>query len=153
MAELNRAQFWKDNPNQMALPGMEEHAHPLAEALSHGMHVKTEFNDDYGAVPTVKTSLVHPGGWTVAQLNTVTEKTRGHPKGEIDWVGTDPAFRRRGYASALYRAGRGMTTIKPNHSGDRTPEGDKWARAVTAKYGGRVPNHNNLDLDDFYERD
>ena len=150
MPPVNHRQFFKANPNQMAFPGMEEHAHPGAKALAEG------YSFHFNAVPdpTTKTrnahllelSLQKPGEPPASTLNWVDLKQPDFElgPGEISMVETRPGEEGKGLASALYGVGRTMARIKPRHSTKRTQSGDRWARSVSQKYGGRVPKKNTL---------
>jgi len=146
----------------MALPGLEEHAHPGAKLLSQGWHFRTDTiplgantYHQLSAEPshhvttdpwaeTVGGSLVHehfPGAvlqWSGGGPGS------GYKKGEIAMVETAPSHSHQGVASALYGMGRSMARLKPQHSSERTPEGDAWARSVSKRYGGRVPKVNTF---------
>jgi len=148
-------QFWKENPNQMALPGMEEHAHPGTPLLAKGYHFKAEkldFSDEDTSADdpdseAASLTAYRPGEnpqehepvgeltWRSKETN--TSGGSHFPRGEIAWV--ESREPKQGIASALYGMGRQMAAVKPEHSAYRTPEGDDWAPRVSAKYGGRVP--------------
>lgn len=66
--------------------------------------------------------------------------------GELNWYGTtgtihhvsvDEEHARRGLATAMWDMGQ-EARPKPKHSGDRTTQGDAWAKSV----GGRIPRRN-----------
>lgn len=142
MPEVNRQQFLKANPNQMALPGMEEHSHPGARALSQGFHFTVGHwgsDGNYGEIGAVHEDW---GDQNVAELNW-RQKNHSGPKGEITWVHTNPEHQGQGLATALYGIGRTMARVKPKHSTDRSDEGEAWAPKASAKYGGRVPKRRN----------
>lgn len=150
MPEVSRAQFWKSDPNQMALPGMEEHSHPGARLLSQGYHFEHEAMEIPGGAWNHES---HPIEHT---LSTMTPE--GHTAGKLSWVhGNAPAVglspgeismvethgpRHTGIATAMYGVGRQMARVKPRHSTIRTAAGDGWAKTTVAKYGGRVPKKN-----------
>ena len=58
-----------------------------------------------------------------------------------------PVHRRQGVASALFNGAKGLASEygvkRPQHSSDRSDQGDAWARAV----GGRLPRR--VTLEDF----
>lgn len=152
MPTLNRKQFWKANPNQMALPGMEDLSHPGAVALSQGYRFVRKGNSDRAQVaahlstdyPGEDTRPPHRRQDSVAQLtwaksNEAYTMDADLNKGEIEQVYTDEEHSRKGLASALYGIGRTMARVKPQHSWNRTPDGDVWAQSVSKKYGGRIP--------------
>jgi hypothetical protein len=171
MPPLSSRQFWKANPNQMALPGLEEHSHPGARVLAQGFRFE-HHDEDVGAssgqdahshsllvVPHTDATqrLVHGldahhyglpySENPKAAANLMWASGRDSPRnglssGEIGMVETAPGHTRKGLATSLYGVGRTMARIKPKHSVVRTREGDKWARTTTAKYGGRVPKKN-----------
>ena len=142
MPEVNRQQFWKANPNQMALPGMEEHAHPGAKVLAQGYRFVRGRNREN----SVRVLKLNKGHDTVSGLAWGDDEgSHGmyddpHRKGEIVMVHTDDAHRRQGLASTTYAVARQMARVKPQHSDERTPEGNAWAHAVTKKHGGRKPS-------------
>jgi GNAT superfamily N-acetyltransferase len=55
-------------------------------------------------------------------------------EGEIQWITVTPHYRRRGYATELYRAAL-LSGIDVRHSPQRTIDGHYWAQAV----GGELP--------------
>jgi hypothetical protein len=125
---------WKMNPNQMALPGMEEHAHPGATLLSQGYRFEPEENqyairihayDDYSSSKNPAASL---SWWKPKDFG-----------GEIQMVETRGEHRGRGLANALYGMGRDLSNVKPEHSPDRTAQGNYFAFAASKKFGGKVP--------------
>jgi hypothetical protein len=59
-------------------------------------------------------------------------------------IGVPSHERHKGIASVLYGMGREMARVKPRHSIERTTAGDKWAKEVSKKYGGKVPKKNVL---------
>jgi len=56
------------------------------------------------------------------------------PDGEVEWIGTLPRYRRKGYARALWEHVKAQG-ITPRHSDSRSREGTAWALAV----GGDLP--------------
>jgi hypothetical protein len=139
-------QFFTANPNQMALPGMEEHSHPGAKALSQGYrfeHERTVARVGPWATHYHSLKATHPdvaASPEVGMDREVAAKLDWRDQGgEISMVQTQPSQQRQGLATALYGIGRTMTTRKPQHSPRRTIEGNAWAPAASKKYGGRVP--------------
>ena len=132
MPPVNAQQFWKNNPNQMALPGMEEHSHPGALHLAQGYHF-----DTYVGKQAVRVRAKHPDIVQGAAASLRWDKSSG----EIGGVGTRESHQHQGLATALYGMGRTMTRVKPQHSPIRTDEGDAWALKASAKYGGRIPKN------------
>lgn len=129
-----RRQFWNSNPNQMALPGMEEHAHPGAVHLAQGYHFRT-----VASPSVVKVSAEHPDTYKSSAAHLRWAANNGH----IEGVMTAQSHRHKGLATALYGMGRTMTAVPPEHSPMRTPDGDAWAPKATAKWGGHVPPNIN----------
>lgn len=134
------------NPNQMALPGMEEHAHPGAMHLAQG-HIFHANRTDDSVQLTVGPANPRASTGT-ASLTWATKPIAGdnwpgntYKRGEIKMVETPPRSRRKGLASSLYGIGRQMASVPPEHSASRSDMGDKWAPAVTEKYGGHVPEN------------
>jgi GNAT superfamily N-acetyltransferase len=133
--------LWKEgpSPSQMALPGMEQHAHPGAVHLAQGYRFETS-----GEYPMI---VAKKGDEKAGYLSWRGHDDRGssaaekgpRPAGEITMVKTEPEHQRKGLASAMYGMGRQLATQPPEHSTIRTPKGDKWAKAVTKKHGGSVP--------------
>jgi GNAT superfamily N-acetyltransferase len=75
--------------------------------------------------------------------------------GPINYVGVIPEYRRRGVATAMYQLGHQLAreysdrvNSGPEHSRDRTPEGDAWAKAV----GGWLPPIITKDESDSWPR-
>lgn len=130
MPAVSKDQFWKSNPNQMALPGMEEQAHPGAVYLKQGYSFDTHVGG-----PTVRLRAKHP----TAIQGAAASLRWSSSSGEIEGVGTRVSHQGKGLATALYGMGRTMTKRKPQHSPIRTAEGDAWAPKASAKYGGRIP--------------
>lgn len=74
----------------------------------------------------------------------------GKVVGELNWYGTtgtihhievEDGYYRQGIATAMWEWGQEMRP-KPKHSGDRTTQGDAWARSV----GGPIPRRNMASL-------
>jgi hypothetical protein len=130
----------------MAMPGMEEHAHPGAVHLAQGRIFHANRNAD-----SVQLTVgpANPRASTgTASLTWATKPIQGdgwhaesYHTGEIKMVETPPRSRRKGLASALYGIGRQMTSVPPIHSANRSDMGDLWAPAVSKKYGGHVPKN------------
>ena len=139
MPSLNRDQFWKANPNQMALPGMEDISpNPAAPHLARGYHVVAGHDPYDGSFLQIRKP-----GTAGARLDwsTLPLSNRTRPSGEIQMVKTGPGEERQGLATALYGIGRTMARVKPQHSVVRTRRGDSWALKASASYGGRVPKN------------
>jgi hypothetical protein len=146
--------FFKANPNQMALPGMEELSHPGARVLARGYHFEHHSKpltpDAWGRPSRGRghtLSVRFRGGSSdISELHWPDEPDRGAglSKGEIGWVHTQDYKRGEGLATALYGVGREMAKVKPRHSTVRTQQGDAWARTTVKKLGGRVPKKNTL---------
>lgn len=136
MPPLQSRQFWKANPNQLALPGLEEHAHAGANLLAQGAHFKAEHVNEPGEPPRASLYALSGDNYRVGELHWLADDVG---RGEIGLVETHQRAQRNGVASALYGLGRQMARVKPQHSPDRTEEGDAWAQKVTKKYGGKVP--------------
>lgn len=152
------------NPNQMALPGMEELSHPGAKALAeeptgmffhHGPdkydnRANITFAVDNG--PNASYDPRYPSEGRprdyigVGHMAWNAGPAYKHPlgagqirKGEIEDLHVDSAYRRKGIAAAMFNVSRQMLPyMKPTHSPERTRAGDSWARAV----GGRLPKLN-----------
>ena len=133
MPELNDAQFsgWKANPNQMALPGMEDLSHPGAHVLAQGYHFEHTV-DEFGTRSLWAMKGTHLGGYLQWQQHEDYE-----PRGEIQMVKTED--RGRGLASSMYGMGRTMARVKPVHSIVRSRLGNEWAHKVSERYRGRIP--------------
>jgi hypothetical protein len=149
---VSKQQFWKANPNQMALPGMEELSHPGAMHLAQGYHFKS--------MHTSETELMtaHHPQWGEQELAALDWRRKGtypewsdegwlhhRPRGEITWVKTNDSAdsEKKGLATAMYGMARTMTRVKARHSTDRTSQGDQWTPKSAAKYGGPVPKNRN----------
>jgi hypothetical protein len=136
------------NPNQFALPGMEQHAHAGAELLAKGLSF-----DYRSTVSRSGTSTDHEHRlsaqdkslpWQDREVSHLKwagseDDYSGYP-GEIIYVGTKQTQRGRGIASALYgmatdpNVATGNDTV-PLHSTTRTVDGYNWS----AKVGGWDP--------------
>ena len=77
----------------------------------------------------------------------------GKQVGELNWYGTtgtihhievEAEYMRQGLATAMWNWGQDFGRPKPKHSGDRTTQGDAWARSV----GGPIPRRNAGWADD-----
>lgn len=148
------AQLWKGNPNQMALPGMEKHAHAGAEMLARGVTFKTAARVGrlgqtmglYAHVPVTK------GGVKTGQSRPAAELLwKTGSGGEINWVHTKGKYQGKGIASTLYGVGRDLATVQPNHSAVRTTDGDAFAHSSSNRYGGFVPTNAESDLPDRWD--
>lgn len=157
---LSQRQFFKANPNQMALPGMEDVSpNPMAHLLTKGYTVEHMMNSTSGMHtlalhhPEAKTEYVTGFPGDVAALTwagSAKEMPRhmayhyrgGYSPGEIAMVQSHTQG--QGHATALYGVGRKLTRVKPRHSVERTHEGDRWAKIATEIHGGRVPKKNTL---------
>lgn len=127
--------------NQMALPGMEEHAHPGASTLAQGYRFEhsqgRSSNSRNGGVMRHTLSAVPDGGHSQWDgVSDLTWASSHHPytyPGEIEGVFTNKDHQRRGLARSLFRVARemdfGQDTV-PVHSPDRSPQGQKWSSAV-----------------------
>lgn len=80
--------------------------------------------------------------WTLLDGDKELSRIMIDHDGMVQWVGTKPGHRRKGYARQLWDH-LVASGIDPKHSAQRYPDGDKWAHAV----GGYVPP---LDTDSFY---
>jgi hypothetical protein len=159
---LNPKQFLREvNPNQQALPGLEEHAHPFAKYLAQGLTLNYEHLPAHTSVGGISGSIYHhdeahslaarkprPDGSSeiMAHIDWKgrTNKYGTYP-GEIDFVsnrsmdpGINPSSRHPGLAQALFHSAHhfdfGQNTV-PVHSTLRTPLGEKFAQAT----GGPTP--------------
>lgn len=73
-----------------------------------------------------------------------------HPKtGELKNIYVEPNYRRQGIATALWSEGRKIAqsqkgVVAPQHSSDRTDEGDAWAQSTGDRLPQRksAPTHN-----------
>lgn len=159
MPEVSRAQFLKADPNQQAMPGMENLSHPGAALLSQGYlfdHESQPFQNLNGdSRPgagshhflNVMTPEGHHAGsmsWTEGNEKRVIGSRWGHSPGEISGIEVSSDHQGRGIATAMYGIGRQMARVKPRHSTARTGEGDAWARTTTDRFGGQVPKKNTL---------
>ena len=148
-------QFFKQNPNQMALPGLEEHSHPLASALAQGYTAKHHVENGSQLGHVLSLSHEAEGGIEASSLEWAHDNSRykhsygvgGYKKGEIIMVETNRRHEGKGLASGLYGFARQNARIKPQHSPERTSAGNSWANAVSDKYGGSVPRHRG----DYYD--
>ena len=157
---LAKRQFFKENPNQMALPGLEEHAHAGAPILAQGLRIEHRVADNHDLTNMAGTHTLAavddsteyseraaPHLRTAAKLtwNAGTEKdtNAGYKRGEITGVFTQERQRQKGIATQLYGVGRTMmkNVPKPEHSPTRTPDGDKFAEKSSGKYGGKIPRN------------
>jgi len=143
---LNSSQFWKQNVNQMALPGFEEESHPGAPLLAEGYtfeHRESEL--PHSSLYTLE--AYSPEGDSAGFMEWGHRRDdSGHHSalGRIQMVSTHRGYQHEGVATALYGMGRRFARIKPQHDTRRTWEGDRWARSTTEKFGGRVPKRNTL---------
>lgn len=90
MPAVNRQQFWKSNPNQMALPGMEEQSHPGAKLLAQGYAFRTHSTDMGGGQMQHEINAVHPDLEGDARAIT-PHMTFGLDKGvasSLNWAGS-----------------------------------------------------------------
>lgn len=150
MPEVSRAQFLKANPNQQALPGMENVSHPGAALLKQGYHFEHHSIPADHFDPAARGShhvieAISPIGTQAAELNWPDTKQpsnsygKGLGQGEISWAGTEAPYRGQGIATTLYGIGRTMARVKPRHSKLRSEAGDAFAAKSAAQYGGRLP--------------
>jgi hypothetical protein len=145
MPEVSSNQFFKANPNQMALPGLESHSHPGAHALSQGFTFshelyKSKVNKEHQTHILDLKGEDSPGGQSrVSSLEWAAKARRGYKKGEIEQVNTSGLERGKGLASALYGVAHEMTTLPPQHSANRTEVGNVWAHSVNKKYKQHMP--------------
>jgi hypothetical protein len=172
MPPLSSRQFWKSDPNQMALPGLEEHGHPGARVLAQGFRFEHQ-TKNIGGNPDAKEHTLalvphskgqqrlvhgldaqhyglpyHDNPKTAASLSWASGKDApriGLSSGEIGMVETADGHKGKGLATSLYGVGRQMARIKPRHSTSRTKDGQQWAQKATDKYGGRVPKKNLIE--------
>ena len=158
--------MWKENPNQMAIPGMEEHAHPGAHLLTQGhMFSATTTNSEnvlalhvHDAADVDTSHVLHsPKGYLPTkelynhtpmepQFNKrehsrLTWDDRAHNDvGEITGAYTDNvAHQSKGLATTLYGMGRKLGRTMPEHSDERSEAGSRFARASSRVHGGYVP--------------
>lgn len=141
------------NPNQMALPGMEELSHPGAKVLAanpDGMFFH-QGPDEYSKNASISFGLENGESYDdnaeamrKDYIGVANMKWNAGPKrepgpverGEIENIHVDSAYRRQGIGTAMWGIGRQMLPyVKPQHSVDRTEKGDAWAKSV----GGKLP--------------
>lgn len=169
MPDLNPRQFGLsgEDPNQLALPGMEKMSHPWAEHLSRGLTLAHEYDphEDFHVLQAQHdiSSGARTGGtgdhgvygeliWK-GHRQAEGAPNRNYAPGEITWVenvGRHPSMpagvqeRSRGIAGAMMRSAHhfdiGQTTL-PLHSAARTEFGDNFADKVMPelKPVGRMP--------------
>jgi hypothetical protein len=136
---------WKMNFNQMALPGMEEHAHPGSTLLTQGYRFEPKEVRD-----TIRINAYHDDNIKKnkeGEEDEEPEKPVAHltwwkpedSNGEIEMVKTENEHRGRGLANALYGMGRDLSSVKPEHSPSRTRHGNYFAFGASKKFGGKVP--------------
>jgi hypothetical protein len=138
---LNGEQFADHvHPHQLAIPGMEEHAHPWAGPLSRGYMLDMEKSKEEHHLAAVDVS--HPKYPTAAaELSWAKEGVKGYAPGEVamvnNWAsrgyGQEPDPRARGLAGALFHSAHrwnfGQSTV-PIHSVERTYPGEHFASKV-----------------------
>lgn len=144
MPELNHAQFSGTthgiSPNQLAIPGMEEHAHPFATHLARGYQLDLERSPEEHHLAAVDVS--HPKYPTVhAELSWAKENKKGYEPGEVTMVenmastgyGQHRVAAAKGLAGALFHSAHywnfGQSTV-PIHSPERTLAGEHFASKV-----------------------
>jgi len=148
MPELNHAQFSGTthgiSPNQLAIPGMEEHAHPFATHLARGYQLDLERSEHEHHLAAVDVS--HPKYPSVhAELSWAKENDPGHVPGEVTMVENmatqsytgakqpEEIQRARGLGGALFHSAHywnfGQSTV-PIHSPERTQAGEHFASKV-----------------------
>jgi hypothetical protein len=138
---LNGEQFADHvHPHQLAIPGMEEHAHPWAKHLAQGYMLDLEQSASQYHLAAVDVS--HPKYPTsAAELSWAKEKTGGYAPGEVamvtNFVGQHSNLkdtaRGKGLAPALFHSAHhfnlGQSTV-PIHSTERTLAGEHFASKV-----------------------
>ena len=127
------------SPNQFALPGMEEGAHPTAKLLTKGysFHLSSAQKYRYDHMEHVHTlSAEHESlpGHEAAGLDWAGSKDEGsYYPGEIKLVQTANRHLHRGLATALYQTAVGTNLGKdtrPVHSPTLTDDGQAWSQKV-----------------------
>lgn len=139
------------SPNQFALPGMEEQAHPLAKYVARGFRFseKTDVTEEEGLEHQHRLYAYHPDAdrpealteysksrviphKQVAELNWAGPHSRYYFPGEISWVNrTSRVEGSSGITDAMHAwASQGSKSTVPVHSVDRSDEGNRWARRV-----------------------
>lgn len=136
------------NPNQFALPGMEDVSHPGAKLLSQGYHFMPEHGpnihydfDDYTSHETNNLRVRDKDDMFVGSLSwNGRKKTPGYNPGEIKMIHVAPEYQRKGIATAMFGVARNLPKpfSKAQHSPDRTEDGEAWARTTKAK-GVKLP--------------
>jgi hypothetical protein len=139
---LNGTQFHDHvSPHQLAIPGMEEHAHPWAGPAARGYMLDLEHSPNEHHLAAVDVS--HPKYPTSsAELSWAKEGAKGYEPGEVTMVENfstggrgvvphDP--RAKGLAGALFHSAHywnfGQSTV-PVHSPERTYAGERFANKV-----------------------
>jgi hypothetical protein len=132
MPDLHPAQF----ANQMALPGMEEHAHPWAGPLSKG-YMLQHVSDHTASGPRHQLQAVDPKwpGSPDAYLEWGGHNANDQVEGEIHMIQNHVPRSEagRGLGGALMRSAHhfdfGQDTV-PVHSMNRTPDGKAFSDRV-----------------------
>ena len=63
------------------------------------------------------------------------------PTGRISNIHVLPALRRKGIATAMYNYARGLGVGMPEHSHQRTDEGEAWAQSLGEELPERDPHY------------
>ena len=141
-----RGNFWKSNPNQMALPSMEEHAHPGAHLLTQGYTFETRNPTSSNHATHLK--VYHPendqyltdaGKWAqpTGYLNWTLKRHQDrihkdyHEPGEIGMIEVKGNSQGRGIASTMIKVASEMTAVPPESSAHRTEYGEALANSRT----------------------
>jgi hypothetical protein len=139
---LNGEQFADHvHPHQLAIPGMEEHAHPFATHVARGYML--DFNSSRYQHHLAAVDVSHPKYPTVAaELDWTRPKDADYEPGEVAMVENfqrghhaigkqEP--RAKGLAGALFHSAHywdfGQETV-PIHSPNRTDEGEHFSQKV-----------------------
>jgi ribosomal protein S18 acetylase RimI-like enzyme len=70
---------------------------------------------------------------TVGELSWLTDKVSARnrrPRGEVQYIETNPGFRRKGIATAMWRYAREHCEEKPRHSRTRSADGRAWVASL-----------------------
>lgn len=170
--------MWKENPNQMAIPGMEEHAHPGARLLTQGymfsassanvtksstlqVHDAADADTSHvlhspkGYLPTKDlykhTNSMEPQFNQEEHSHLVWNDDPSNDVGEIRSAHTNRAHQSKGLATTLYGMGRKLGRTMPEHSANRSYAGTAFAHASSKVHGGYVPTSNEDENDALNE--
>ena len=116
------------DPNQPALPGLEGAPHERVLARGLRFDVRWAGGEEDHFLGVVRGGELASGMFVHARADALGAR------GEVRTVFTDDRFRRQGLATALWDVAARLG-MEPRHAGNRTDDGDGWARRV----GGDLP--------------